>query len=472
MNCQEFRENWIIGTDDATLSHIENCNDCLLWIEANSLSDEEVMYLKEFPQPSPQLEDKIMQAIYASSGKGGLPPHSAAEHLITQQKSSLPKARRLFSSFTAWGSAAAALLVVGLLSYQEFSRQDESKLALSQGTASVTQNNQVTALANTPSSKASENNSIRSVQPVQPVQQEPAKKENPATAPASEGSSQPATKQSPPTMDTAIAMSPRSTTPIKPEVSSRKGPLLPPQGAAHETAMNGFAMNNTTMNDATMDHALVAKRPETPTTVEEKVPMSAVAKDAAKGNMDTTANTSTPAPDQQQQGEEVTPPAPKTVYSLAAASANQKDITISTFTDIPTAVQASDMPIPAFERLPEGFSLISLSLQYESQTSKHVIGTTAVYGNGSDQISVEVKPVEENKQLSIPGVFANRQLFSVNGNQAIGVTYQLPPSSPANEHAVHFINDSNNQHLYVILSAHSGTLDRLIEMAKSTKWKK
>lgn len=455
MNCQEFRENWMNGSDDAALSHIENCDDCLLWIEANSLSEEEVMYLKEFPQPSPQLEDKIMQAVYAMAGQGVLPPHSAAEQLVNEQKISLPKTRRFFFSSTAWVSAAAVLLAVGLLSYQGISRQDESNLASTQDVAPVQKESQIASIADANTTNSS--NTANRTTPAQPTV--PNTNTAHTTPPAALASSnQPAVNPSGGSaMDTAIAMSPKTSSASITEMSSRKGPLLPATGTPNESLMGSAAL----------------KEPGAPASTEEKVAMSSLAEDTAREKAGATLTAPSLAAQQPAEASILAAPE-EPAYSLAATAGTEgpKDVTISTFIEIQTAVQASDMPIPVFEHLPDGLALSSVMLQYESQTSKHVIGVSVVYANSKEQVTVEVKPVADDKQVSIPGVFANRELFTVNESQAIGVTYQLPPTSPANEHAVHFMNNSNNQHLYVILSSHSGTLDRLIEMAKSTSWKK
>jgi len=82
MNCQAFRKAWLDldDTDSDTLSHIENCEDCIVWIETQMTSEEEVQFLKEVPLPQANLEERIMQAIYETAGQN-LPPHAATVSL-------------------------------------------------------------------------------------------------------------------------------------------------------------------------------------------------------------------------------------------------------------------------------------------------------------------------------------------------------------------------------------------------------
>lgn len=78
MNCQEFRKAWEDTTNESTLFHIETCEECMVWIEAQFANGEEVQFLKEVPRPSAQLEDNIMQAIYKMTGQESTPQAAAA----------------------------------------------------------------------------------------------------------------------------------------------------------------------------------------------------------------------------------------------------------------------------------------------------------------------------------------------------------------------------------------------------------
>lgn len=124
MNCQEFRKAWLNETDSDTLSHIQHCNECLTWIDASFTSNEEVRFMKEYPHPSAQLENRIMQAIYETSGQGVTPPLSAATHALPS-KQPFTKIFRRFPVVT-WVSAAGILLAVGLLSYQGLPSEGQS----------------------------------------------------------------------------------------------------------------------------------------------------------------------------------------------------------------------------------------------------------------------------------------------------------------------------------------------------------
>lgn len=458
MNCQEFRQNWIHGKDDATLFHIETCDDCLHWIETQNLHKEEVAFLKEFPKPSPQLEDKIMQAIYETSGKEILPPHSAAQQLVKEQNRSLPRMRRLFFSSTAWVSAAAVLLVVGTVSYQALhNNQSTSNQALEQAApaasnalASQSADNK-TAHSNTETA----NQETKQETTTEPTGGTISKSPNPIVQ---EAPAKPILKQPARETGSVLAMAPNLAAAPKTEMSSRSKVQLP--------------MTEQSAENTAQPPSIQAEQPALPKDASQP-PVNSLAPDMPEQNA---TSAQTLVPEQTNPSASVSssalPDTQKMMLADTVSSQTARDVTISTFTEVETAVQASDMPIPAFEHLPDSFALDSLSLQYESETSKHVIGISSVYGNGKDQFTVDVKPVDGDKQISIPGVFTDRQLFSVNGDQAIGVTYQLPPTSSTSEHAIHFIHTQGNQHLYVIITGRGGSLERMIEVAKHTIWKK
>ncbi|XOS92184.1 hypothetical protein ACLMAB_28610 [Brevibacillus laterosporus] len=127
MNCHEFKAKWTNTVDDdIALSHLETCDECLAWLENEWSSSEENLFLKEIPQPSIDLENSIMNKIYASPQHHGSSSQSEKTEpgiiplAATDQAkvSSMPKAKRFrFLSYPVLG-AASVLLVMGLVGVQ------------------------------------------------------------------------------------------------------------------------------------------------------------------------------------------------------------------------------------------------------------------------------------------------------------------------------------------------------------------
>jgi hypothetical protein len=162
-----------------------------------------------------------------------------------------------------------------------------------------------------------------------------------------------------------------------------------------------------------------------------------------------------------------------TLVGPPAPADGKAPITLSTFSDVETAVQASDMPVPVLAQMPNGFSLGDISVQYESETSQRVAQLTADYKRNNDWVKVDVVRNKNGKRsLSIPGTFTATQLFSVNGEQAIAVSFQQQGTrESAAQHAVHFNAQSENQSLYVVVTANGISLEELIEASKSVAWR-
>ncbi|MGE5704890.1 MAG: hypothetical protein ACM32O_20370, partial [Clostridia bacterium] len=112
MNCQEFRSKWNHSADDAVFTHIETCDDCLNWIEKSANTVEEAMFLKEYPTPSVELEERIMQAIYATASHN-VPLTATALPASGDLLSEKPNKRRFF--IPTWVAAAGILIAVGLI---------------------------------------------------------------------------------------------------------------------------------------------------------------------------------------------------------------------------------------------------------------------------------------------------------------------------------------------------------------------
>ncbi|MGE5703652.1 MAG: hypothetical protein ACM32O_14095 [Clostridia bacterium] len=152
----------------------------------------------------------------------------------------------------------------------------------------------------------------------------------------------------------------------------------------------------------------------------------------------------------------------------------ENPITISTFSDVDTAVQASDLPVPTLSKPPSDYTLGTLTVQYESQTSKHVSSLRTSYQqtNTGKQITVDVTPNPQGKRsLSVPGEFSNTQVFQIDGEQAIGVTYKETADAALVKSAVHYQTTKGNQSVYVVVSADGIPLSELIEISKQLNWK-
>lgn len=449
MNCQEFRNRWMLDPDDAALSHIETCENCMAWVEAHFTSDEEVQFLKEYPQPSAYLEDRIMQAIYQTAGNGIVPPLTAAAETLPN-----PTRRLRRATFLTWTSAAGFLLAAGLIGYQ----------ALVVNHAPST--NQYAAVE---SSDAQANKASGADAPAPEAH---------AASPAPAGESALATAEP----------SPKSATPTKPAATPTPQSGAKPSPSAD--AAPPAAMLAPPASPSVLDRPMIAARDNqaktavagTPQPSEDKVVMS----DAETPNRPTGLQPAPPL-----NGITATEATDQTVHNIAALPKQSEaeladgkaatvgppqvkpEITLSTFTEVETAVQASDMPVPVAGKLPDSFALGVINLEYESATSKHVVHASVEYRRGTDLIKVNVvRNVHGKRSLSIPGTFADTRLFPIDGEQAIAVSYDRQAQTDSSlQHAVHFNTEKENQSLYVVLSASGIGLDELIEVAKQLNWK-
>ncbi|MEJ8546775.1 hypothetical protein [Brevibacillus borstelensis] len=473
MNCQEFRKAWEDTTNESTLFHIETCEECMVWIEAQFANGEEVQFLKEVPQPSAQLEDKIMQAIYETTGQGFTPQAASVQAVPAPAVKPARRFRPKLSSLT-WAGAAAILLVVGAVGYlqsqnagQEISMESVFGGENSQGTiASAPAENRPASVA----MDAANNQAIGKASTESGQAAPPASKAS--SAPETTGqSAKQADALNRGTFGNQLAMDVPAEK--NSELKSAKE-AAKPNAAAPDHKRPMIAARNANGKPA-------AEQPKAPAPVEAPLaladqnnsiasvpaeeeqnkalsnqPVNALAMDANADAAEQPAMEQTPA-----------------LVGPAVSAMAKAEITMSTFSDVETAAHASDMPVPQTGQLPEGFSLHAISAQYESQTSQKVVRLTSEYKHNKDWIKVEVVRNENGKRsLSIPGTFTATQLFTIQSEQAIAVSFekQADAGETAPQHAVHFNAQPDNQSLYVVVTAKGVTLDQLVEASKQITW--
>lgn len=465
MNCQAFRNTWLTNTDSELLSHIETCEACIAWIESQT-QDEEVQFLKEVPLPPANLEERIMQAIYQTSEQG-VPPHAATIPLQDTAPTVTKKGKQRFKGFPslAWVSAAAVLIAVGVVGYQQM------------------QNPMVETAFEAVSNQQDAPNST-----------EMATAQQPAASPAARTASPEMAKEQPATTSGVEA----------PQTATANEQLAVPYGIAAtdpeaKIAENPEPTTNTNHLLAADTTRSVTKESRPPIIARNSSPKPAADQAAKKDQPPVTEEVNTaasiveePSPEMSVAAAVMKAPvyaltvAPEeetgtmmmdaadnksTVVGPPAPAAESTPITLSTFTDVETAVQASDMPVPVFSELPDGFTLSGISIRYESETSQKVAQVMAEFQNATNWIKVEVTRNGNGKRsLSIPGTFTATQLFSVNNEQAIGVSFEKQ-SEQTTQHAVHFNAESGDQSLYVVMTAHGISLEGLMEVAKKITWK-
>ncbi|WP_312116648.1 hypothetical protein [Brevibacillus reuszeri] len=463
MNCQAFRKAWLDldDTDSDTLSHIETCEDCIVWIETQMTTEEEVQFLKEVPLPQANLEERIMQAIYETAGQG-VPPHAATVSLQPPTSITSKRKTKGFPSF-AWVSAAAVLLAVGFMGYQQL-QSDQIQ------SASQIENNPTNAATGAAEYKMAIN---------QPETDAPASSPpEAATAKSAPPSEAPILQQSTPQEHTAIAPDTPPAAPAQAKIATS-----PLEGAiAMENQQSKVAAPESRATNKENRVPMAARNAEKPTSEPKTTSQSSTsvapvdnpspgatadANPSIAGSEQAFGITAATVPDSKQDVSTekalVGPPVP----------AAKQHITLSTFSDVDTAVQASDMPVPVLSTTTNGFAMSDISIQYESETSTKVAHLAANYNRNKDWIKVEVvRNTQGKRSLSIPGTFSATQLFSINGEQAIGVSYdQQDKKDSAVQHAVHFNAQTNNQSVYVVITAHGVALDELIDASKQITWK-
>ncbi|MED4586778.1 hypothetical protein P9578_28895 [Brevibacillus choshinensis] len=453
MNCQAFRKAWLEDTDSDVISHIETCEECIAWIENQMTTDEEVQFLKEVPLPSVNLEERIMQAIYQDAGKG-TPPHAATESLQPPTPIASKRRTKGFPSL-AWVSAAAVLLVVGLAGYQQLQSDGQQMAAQPQSSATGAANQGVAFNAESqpemPKTQSPDMSSTTAAPATAGTENQPPLAK---TAPAGSATA-PKTAETPSVMaNSTLAMA----NPEAKTVSPQSRATHPESPTARSAKTNQPASKSASNETALADNSMASKSPSQAT---ENTDQSAAASNESVFSL--TAQT-LPEADQNASAKSMVGPPLPTVQKAA--------ITLSTFSDLETAVQASDLPVPVLAPATSGFAVSDISVQYESETSQKATRLTADYKRNNSWIKIDVvRNTHGKRSLSIPGTFTATQLFTIGGEQAIGVSFdQQGAKSSTVQHAVHFNAQAENQSLYVVISANGTSLDELIETSKQLTW--
>ncbi|MBW5469681.1 hypothetical protein GPJ61_17715 [Brevibacillus formosus] len=462
MNCQAFRKAWLDEPDSDSHSHIETCDECIAWIETQMTTEEEVQFLKEVPLPQANLEDRIMQAIYQTAGKG-VPPHAATASSEQQTSTVITKPNKRwtkgFPSY-AWVSAAAVLLAVGFVGYQQLTPSNIQMAAIQENGMKDTRNTlafdeaesksapqapapaiaSLPAAADSPTMKKAESNPESAASQSQVAPTAPAKDAPPA---------------SPTQSNNAIAM-------VKPEEKTASPELR----TGNKDGQNSVASRGLQGNSA--DQAAKAKSEVPAESANTGNHIAAKEANAAAAENPTTFGIASHAEPETADGGMTE----NALVGPALPAVAKQPITLSSFSDLNTAVQASDMPVPALSQAPNGFAMSTVSVQYESETSQKVTRLTADYKRNNDWIRLDVvRNTEGKRSLSIPGTFSATQLFAVNGEQAIAVSFDQTDSKGSTaQHAVHFNAQSDNQSLYVVVTATGITLNELMEATKHITW--
>ncbi len=501
MNCHDFRKKWETATDESILAHIETCDECLYWIEANDRTVEEAIFMKEYPKPSAQLEDRIMQAIYEAAGNDAT--HSAALHpVISEPLTSKWKSRKFY--IPAWVGAAGILLAVGLLGTKLLpgdsnatnmasapaasqaavgaesspppGLQAFSSIPETRGESQAEGSQPKADTAADQAAKTAGDAALAAKVPEKPVQSatnQLTDLTNQAVASATPSAKQPA----PPNHSLAIAR------------SNEQSPMA--SAASRQSKQQSMLESEQVLQNANV--ALAAPKVEAPknsaaTPVPENSPIRGQEQQdqVAMGLVPDTepspdnSTSSASHPDSTSEAKTAATgdlgiaavPEGTNAENEKIGLAGKAPITMSSFTDIDSAVQASDIPVPSVE---SDYTLSSVSVQYESSTSKHASNTQVHYAGktGEKQFSISVSVNENGKRsLSLPGNFSDTKLFLLGSDQAIGVAYPRDEAKTEPlKTAVHFQTTQKDKSLYVVVSGSGIQLNELVELSKKIVWK-
>ncbi|TPG69429.1 hypothetical protein EEL32_02940 [Brevibacillus laterosporus] len=492
MNCQEFKAKWTNTVDDDTaLSHLEFCDECLAWLENEWSSSEENLFLKEIPHPSVDLENSIMNKIYAApQHQGGFSQSEKTERgiiplAVTDQTkgSSNTKAKRFkFLSYPVLG-AASVLLVMGLVGVQALNGgftggvDHPPQVAYApvpeEPTSYMAQSPQIDTKQAPTSSNLPETNSLvtdqktgsqeTSVPTMQKAEGTTEKKEPKPVRNEKDTALAQAKKTQTPSTDSAIAMQNNSKQAVQqgqnnnPAISSllASRSLSPQQAASKEHEVTAAEATEKNLDDQ--------KSGSESTTPSDELKKSNDIAIASPENQ-TVGEASSIAETEVESAGSISE-----MFTQEKEKEKEKPQTFSTFVSLDKAKQASDMPLAALVKA--DYKLASVNIHYESETSKHVTSQISVYRHGEAEIKLEVLRNDTQKRaLSIPGTFAGSpQIFSVGTDKAIGVTFDSQEKNTM-QHTVHLITNKSSQQLYVIATAKGMSLQDLMDIVKTMNW--
>lgn len=490
MNCQEFRSKWEHSIDDAIYEHIETCEDCLNWIETSTSALEEAMFLKEYPTPSVELEDRIMQAIYQTAGTNNVPLSATVMPASGEIQLQKPNKRRFF--VPTWVAAAGVVVAVGLIGAPLLTGNQSEQFA-EVASAPSTQNQSQTGgamneAAKTDATKPADAPTIAAA-------------EAPAEQPAAADQAMQSTETETTPNDTSAVQSKKAAADAAsaPATAKKMVPMLAPQTAERKASVVDES-NIVAIAPKTADQATTQPNLHTPLPARNK-PASAPPTQSNKQGATQPAATDAQAPAIADEGNAVASTQPEdgnvslalagphlpesTLETNATAAAEagevtakqalgpENPITLSTFNDVETAVQASDLPVPTLAKIPPEYALSMLTVQYESQTSKHVNNIQTIYqlANSGKRITIDTTLQQGKRSLSVPGEFSNTQVFQIDGEQAIGVTFKDSAEPSANKSAVYYQAVKDGHSLYIVVTADGVPLADLMEMTKQIIWK-
>ncbi|MBG9797825.1 hypothetical protein O0555_22420 [Brevibacillus laterosporus] len=509
MNCHEFKAKWTNTVDDdIALSHLETCDECLAWLENEWSSSEENLFLKEIPQPSIDLENSIMNKIYASpqhhgsssqseKTEPGIIPLAATDQAKVSSK---PKAKRFrFLSYPVLG-AASVLLVMGLVGVQAlnggFTGNNTEQIQPPQVAYAPTPEGSTSYMAQSPQidtkqapiGGGSPETNAQVSDPKATSQEKLLEAPAPSLKKAEGTTEKKDIKQAKSDKDTAVAQAKKSQAPSANSAiamhDNSKQAVQQDQNNKPASSSLLASRSLSPMQTASKEHAVTAssateKKADQNSGSEstlssdqlEKLNDMAIAGPENQGGVTSPNNslTATETPSVDENKVESVGGATSEMFTQEAEKEKEKPQTFSSFTSLEKAKQSSDMPLAALVKA--DYKLASVAIHYESETSKHVTSQTSVYHHGDAQIKLEVLRNDTQKRtLSIPGTFAGSpQIFYVGTDKAIGVTFDSQEKNTM-QHAVHLITTKSSQPLYVIATAKGMSLQDLMDIVKTMNW--
>lgn len=481
MNCQEFRSKWEHSIDDAIYEHIETCEDCLNWIEKSTSVLEEAMFLKEYPKPSAMLEDRIMQAIYQADGKI-VPLSATVLPAAGDHPTEKPNKRRFF--VPTWVAAAGVVVAVGLIGGPLLTGQQTEKFAEVASSPS-SMDNQVGDVTNDSNKSASGAASKASVADSGAASADQSAGNQNLQAASPEGGFGPSALQAPnggaesaetaarskknaPLMDAQNAQQKTSATAPKTDAAANQAKAHTPLPARSSAVLK--SPPPTFANKQAMKQPAAAVEAQVPSVADNGLSTATEKEDSTRNTTAAFIGPQLHASKNEAQSIAANEASDVTAKQMLGP---ENPITLSTFNDIDSAVQASDLPVPTLGKVPADYSLNMLTVQYESQTSKHVSNIQTIYQqtNSSKRITIDMTLQQGKRNLSVPGEFSSTQVFQIDDEQAIGVTYKDNAEPSATKSAVHYQATKDSHSFYIVVTADGMSLHDLMDLTKQINWR-